>query len=40
MEAGTLSSAAVPVAPTPGGKPYTSTATLRCEGGLRLQGGT
>ena len=28
-ERGTFSSAAVPVAPTPGGKPYSSTASLR-----------
>ena len=30
---GTLSSAAVPVAPTPGGKPYTRMASLRSWGG-------
>jgi hypothetical protein len=32
---GTLSSAAVPVAPTPGGKPYSNTATLRSSACLR-----
>lgn len=35
-ERGTFNSAAVPVAPTPGGKPYRSTASLRsCNEGQR-----
>eukprot|EP00878_Enallax_costatus_P041937 GHUV01048866.1.p1 GENE.GHUV01048866.1~~GHUV01048866.1.p1 ORF type:complete len:119 (+),score=14.73 GHUV01048866.1:385-741(+) len=34
-DCGTFSSAAVPVAPTPGGKPYSSRASRRSLGGLR-----
>ena len=34
-ESGTLSNAAVPVAPYPGGKPYSTIATRRSATGLR-----